>query len=214
MWISQATPQSESFSKKRRVLLSITRRIVSYINNLHPQDHVGLYDVIEKIIGKVIPLWNATLTPLGNSDFPRRIKYENVDYGDLDDYTTKNGPKQLDGENKYTFLRRQDEWKSLRKQEFCVRPNPEPFIRPDTPVTEVEEEGASSKDDSENHKRGNIDLKADYGATGLQIIVKLANVHLTPEKPEYEGGTWHVEGQLVCVVIFLYVFELIHKFAE
>ncbi|KAF9093375.1 hypothetical protein BGX23_003391 [Mortierella sp. AD031] len=28
----------------------------------------------------------------------------------------------------------------------------------------------------------------------LQVIVKLANIELTPESPKYEGGTWHVEG--------------------
>ncbi|RDB26315.1 hypothetical protein Hypma_006638 [Hypsizygus marmoreus] len=28
------------------------------------------------------------------------------------------------------------------------------------------------------------------------VIVKLASIHLTPEKPEYGGGTWHVDGQL------------------
>lgn len=28
----------------------------------------------------------------------------------------------------------------------------------------------------------------------LQVIVKLANIELTPENPVYEGGTWHVEG--------------------
>ena len=28
----------------------------------------------------------------------------------------------------------------------------------------------------------------------LQIIVKLANIVLTPEKPRYDGGAWHVEG--------------------
>ncbi|KAJ3032479.1 hypothetical protein HDV00_007444 [Rhizophlyctis rosea] len=28
----------------------------------------------------------------------------------------------------------------------------------------------------------------------LQVIVKLANIHLTPEKPDYPGGGWHVEG--------------------
>ena len=42
-----------------------------------------------------------------------------------------------------------------------------------------------------------VDLKRDYGHRGLQVIVKLANIELTPEMPEYEGGTWHVEGQLV-----------------
>lgn len=39
-----------------------------------------------------------------------------------------------------------------------------------------------------------LDLRKKYGK--LQIIVKLANIHLTPEKPKYEGGSWHVEGQL------------------
>jgi len=28
----------------------------------------------------------------------------------------------------------------------------------------------------------------------VQVIVKLANIHLTPESPEYKGGVWHVEG--------------------
>jgi hypothetical protein len=35
-----------------------------------------------------------------------------------------------------------------------------------------------------------VDLK---GRT-VQVITKLANIHLTPEKPEYNGGVWHVEG--------------------
>ena len=33
--------------------------------------------------------------------------------------------------------------------------------------------------------------------TKMQVIVKLANIVLTPDKPEYMGGTWHVEGCLV-----------------
>jgi len=47
----------------------------------------------------------------------------------------------------------------------------------------------------------------DYGHRGLQVIVKLANIELTPEKPEYEGGTWHVEGQLnehICATALYY----------
>ena len=42
-----------------------------------------------------------------------------------------------------------------------------------------------------------VELKRDYGERGLQVIVKLANIELTPEKADYGGGTWHVEGQLV-----------------
>ncbi len=30
----------------------------------------------------------------------------------------------------------------------------------------------------------------------LQVIVKLATIHLTPGKPAYPGGSWHVEGMM------------------
>ena len=36
-------------------------RITSYINNLHPKIHQGLYDVIERFVSKSIPLWNSVL---------------------------------------------------------------------------------------------------------------------------------------------------------
>ncbi|KAK2801192.1 hypothetical protein FQN51_005507 [Onygenales sp. PD_10] len=41
----------------------------------------------------------------------------------------------------------------------------------------------------------------------LQVIVKLANIELTPEKPTYNGGTWHVEGQMnehICATALYY----------
>jgi hypothetical protein len=34
------------------------------------------------------------------------------------------------------------------------------------------------------------------GKQRVQVIAKLANIHLTLEKPEYEGGSWHIEGQM------------------
>ena len=49
-----------------------------------------------------------------------------------------------------------------------------------------------------------VDLKG----RDLQVIVKLANIVLTPEKPEYSGGVWHVEGMenenIVASGIFYY----------
>lgn len=29
----------------------------------------------------------------------------------------------------------------------------------------------------------------------LQVIVKIGSIHLTPENPQYAGGSWHVEGE-------------------
>ncbi|KID79318.1 uncharacterized protein G6M90_00g020900 [Metarhizium brunneum] len=41
----------------------------------------------------------------------------------------------------------------------------------------------------------------------IQVIVKLANIHLTPDKPSYDGGSWHIEGQLnehICATALFY----------
>ncbi|KAH0360885.1 hypothetical protein KCU65_g9114, partial [Aureobasidium melanogenum] len=42
-------------------------KIVSYINNLHPQEHPELYRVIEKIIAKAVPLWDQLLSHTGGA---------------------------------------------------------------------------------------------------------------------------------------------------
>ncbi|KAM4065941.1 WD40 repeat 2 [Hirsutella rhossiliensis] len=45
------------------------------------------------------------------------------------------------------------------------------------------------------------------GASRIQVIAKLANIHLTPEKPSYKGGSWHIEGQLnehICATALFY----------
>jgi len=43
-----------------------------------------------------------------------------------------------------------------------------------------------------------LDLRATYGKRGLQVIVKMTNIELTPDKPNYDGDsfgllrvTWH-----------------------
>ncbi|KAG0238702.1 hypothetical protein BGW42_002568 [Actinomortierella wolfii] len=45
----------------------------------------------------------------------------------------------------------------------------------------------------------------------LQVIVKMANIELTPENPNYPGGTWHVEGManesIVATGIYYYKSE-------
>lgn len=36
---------------------------------------------------------------------------------------------------------------------------------------------------------------------GAQVIVKYSSIMLTPDKPQYEGGVWHVEGlENECIV--------------
>ena len=35
-------------------------------------------------------------------------------------------------------------------------------------------------------------IREMFKANGLQIIVKMASIELTPEKPDFPGGGWHV----------------------
>jgi hypothetical protein len=35
-------------------------------------------------------------------------------------------------------------------------------------------------------------LRQRFAESGLQIIVKMASIELTPEKPEFPMGGWHV----------------------
>ena len=46
------------------------------------------------------------------------------------------------------------------------------------------------------HEHYTVDLAKTWREKGLQVIVKLASIELTPDNPEYEGGNWHIEGML------------------
>ena len=51
----------------------------------------------------------------------------------------------------------------------------------------------------EMEKTPSFKLREVYGCKGrgLQVIVKMLNIELTPEKPRYEGESWQVMGQMV-----------------
>ncbi len=139
--------------------------------------------MIERIVDKIIPLWNLTLSPLRDFVYQRRINDGDVpvsvEYPGLEEYLEEHGPKMEGDEDEDDFLEREGDFIDSAKARFLLIPDAEDFTEP-KPL--------------ENP----VDLKTDYGHRGIQVIVKLANVHLTPEKPEYSGGVWHVEGQLVC----------------
>ncbi|TFK66459.1 hypothetical protein BDN72DRAFT_145431 [Pluteus cervinus] len=161
-------------------------KITSYINNLHPQHHPELYTVVEDIITNIIPLWNASLTPLLSMYYTqtKRIHFFGPEFLPIPEETY---PPRLAGESETDYWNRRENWE--RDNRELIPPEPgtfsPPFISPSDagPSGELKPEKV-------------VDLKRDFGDRGLQVIVKLANIHLTPEKPSYPGGTWHVEGQM------------------
>lgn len=153
-------------------------KITSYINNLHPNLHPKLYSVIEKFISKAIPLWDCTLSSTRASR-EARIVHEQTDY----DFPQGVHPPEALGDD---WDARED-WTKINRA--LKRPEPRDF-----------EPYQRLVDDE-------VNLRKQYGEQGLQVIVKLANIELTPEKPTYEGGSWHVEGKLneqICATALYY----------
>lgn len=153
-------------------------KITSYVNNLHPKTHPNLYGVIEQVISLAVPLWNKTLTSM-EADVYERITYNSSEVEvDPDLVATFPKPEREPDEDEDDYYERVADWEDQTRRVIL----PEPVAKFSPPGENIL-----------------VDLERDYGSTGLQVIVKLANIHLTPEEPRYNGGTWHVEGQLVCI---------------
>ncbi|KAL2844164.1 hypothetical protein BJY01DRAFT_215221 [Aspergillus pseudoustus] len=148
-------------------------RIVSYINNAHPVAHRALYEAVEKILARTIPLWEKSLTrqPFEGG----RIQYKRVEY----EPDTEPEPEYPEdpGEDfdEGAHFEEYDAWFSRRR------------IKQPEPPTRFQVKDSWEED---------VDFTKHFPNQNLQVIVKLANIELTPEKPHYEGGTWHIEGQL------------------
>lgn len=103
---------------------------------------------------------------------PRRIVYTEAH---PDDSNTPE-PEAESDEGAEEFWNRHAEWQSSR---LPKQPEPDTFNPAVFPSNEE------------------YDLRTRFQDKGHQVIVKLANVELIPDKPRYEGGSWHVEGQMV-----------------
>ena len=81
-------------------------KITSYINNLHPQLHKGLYSVIEQIIDRVVPMWERSLS-MSKATYAAKRRIDDFKYeyefetlkGDPIDDSKKNGGNKEDDNN-------------------------------------------------------------------------------------------------------------------
>ncbi|KAI8926175.1 hypothetical protein BC831DRAFT_504617 [Entophlyctis helioformis] len=166
-----------------------TVSINSYINNLHPIWNNSLYKTIAKVFERFVPLFESLfgysdglhlyiddpcslyMTRHQLRDFQAKIAGlpdddDDEAYEAAVDVVSKvqSGEEEEDDDD-------DDDWDNLPDSDFLQPRLPATFSPPETPVAPVSLRGRD-----------------------LQVIVKLANIHLTPENPEYGGGTWHVEG--------------------
>ncbi|KAF2687654.1 hypothetical protein K458DRAFT_331850 [Lentithecium fluviatile CBS 122367] len=189
-------------------------KIISYINNLHPSKHAALYPVLERFVDAAIPLWNECI-----SWYQERIRIPISSTSD-DDYTFPEGvvfprdryrkQKSRDGPYKPPGSDEEDE-NELDDEEWAE----EYDCWDEYQEWKVENRVLMHSEPGNTWQKGirdrpsvpGINLKQDFKEKGLQVIFKLANIHLTPEQEKYEGGTWHVEGALnehICATALYY----------
>lgn len=179
-----------------------TAKIISYINNLHPIRRSGLYTIIEKFISKAVPLWHVVWK--WTTDGLQRERIDSSvgvarectvkDICTAEGYGCYPGNRPLDEDE--TDDDRDDDLDESWYNET------HPVIRPEPKVEYEPLEFTYSPEDIT--REGGLLHAAN---NKLQVIVKLANIHLTPEKPRYDGGTWHIEGQLnehICATALYY----------
>lgn len=206
-------------------------KIESYINNLHPVHHAKLYPIIEQFIERSLPAWdmvyrwptnfnmqrleswsahwkcrapeicgvdsewwqcNLRSRPLEPGERPRTKRPE--DYDDpnhvpdadldpddddlLDDWDYKKTPRG----------KKDKAWFAETHMPDLPEPNP------DESLLKFEPDDVLSSGFFDNTSR-------------IQVILKLANIELTPDSPSYDGGSWHVEGMLnehICATALYY----------
>ncbi|KAJ7640393.1 hypothetical protein DFH06DRAFT_1477909 [Mycena polygramma] len=146
--------------------------VSSYINNIHPVKHKPLYRVIEEVLTGFIPMFDRVLGDMDNNnplaEESRRIESAGCIWGD-------EGPE---GQPDYDdFVQDLDEDAEIPAEEEWLNSQME-LPEAGTYAGELEQTLSS------------ISLR---GRT-IQCIIKLANIHLTPEHPKYAGGSWHIEG--------------------
>ncbi|BCJ28604.1 DUF4246 domain-containing protein [Actinocatenispora sera] len=146
----------------------------SYVNNVHPERHRDLAAVLPELFARMRPLLENVLTDLRH---PRPLRIEADPYEWYD--SEPECPDRSAFSDDEAYKQAVDAW-HVAQDDWWENRRP---VVPDAPVFTAPEIPDPS-------------ARVDLRGRRLQVIVKLATIHLTPDKPEYPGGSWHVEGML------------------
>ncbi|KAI5828686.1 hypothetical protein K523DRAFT_417386 [Schizophyllum commune Tattone D] len=186
-----------------------TVRLTSeYINNVPPEHAPRLVPVLERIVARAVPLWERVLSDLRRGEPNMRLGPVIEDDSDGNETDLVSVPKRglacvwrnhepedpdwEEGEKYLIGRRGTPQYESWRYSWFLNQP----MALPDSPA----------------EYDGRLTVKGEntFSLKGrtIQVMTKLANIVLTPEKPSYPGGTWHVEGmwneRIVSTFIYYY----------
>ncbi|UPK99846.1 hypothetical protein LCI18_010781 [Fusarium solani-melongenae] len=164
-------------------------RTDSYINNLRPVRDAPLYSIIERLIEKSLPAWHIVFRSTDEafkvSRFQRikAIKYR-CSVPEVCRYTCEPNNRP-DG--------RQDDDSEATHELLFPEPSRDRDHLVKLQASHVRDKGFFKRDAQKPSPRAMVGI----GVSQIQVSVKMANIHLTPEKPTSEGSQWQIEGQAI-----------------
>ncbi|KAF2746622.1 hypothetical protein M011DRAFT_526736 [Sporormia fimetaria CBS 119925] len=174
-------------------------KFTSYINNLHPERYPEIYRSIESLIETALPMWGQCLALAGSSrgnEGPGRRHSRFPKPEDPDDENDKNWEPSIPKPVADEFI----EWSTMKPGEDEAMELLSLLRKPRIPE--------ASFIDVNYHPVPGKRLVERYSATGLQVVVRMISIELTPEKSEFPEGAWHVEGMInehICATALYYL---------
>ncbi|KAK6515954.1 hypothetical protein TWF281_004545 [Arthrobotrys megalospora] len=197
-------------------------KIASYVNNLSTSEQQKLfYPILEHIFQRFVPLFNHVLADLRRG----WQKFNRVDSPDWYSYDSDGVEWLFSDVHKEKFdellgqFERGEELTTSMAEFTHVFPDTEEGekLRDELDDAYYWDEPDEEEDGEITKKRNTApyqirelgtlgpnsiwsppEIKDEFKLEGktAKVIVKLANIILTPEKPKYEGGAWHVEAMM------------------
>ncbi|CAI7651773.1 unnamed protein product, partial [Penicillium glandicola] len=139
--------------------------IATYINNLHPVKHRNIYKLLEQAFNRIIPQWNATLTPLKDMLHARsRIEYHKAEYYPISKEVASKEPQIHPREAQSEFDERVEKWRMENYR--AIQPDAGKFIPWAVPPW-LMDKLPHDLPSAVRIERG-VDLNRDYKDRGLQ----------------------------------------------
>ena len=226
-------PSEFAVGQDRRVTIQ------SYINNLDPKQSPQLYTAIASVFQHLVPAFEAVLTVAACSldaglqkPAAERGRYAEAIAGKYDgkyagsvstgkeraidersgmSYTC---PYYVDHEGEHVDFDvniNEEVWYDWNESDVSHRGHP--IIRtkenPGPPLPKLVMPCTPPAEDFNPPEPAPARMQVDLRNRTLQVITKVGSIHLTPEKPYYKGGSWHVEGMVdeSIVATGIYYFE-------
>ena len=155
-----------------------------YINNINPATHPELYKVIPNVLERAVPMFEHVLSDLRRRLSPSRLEHDRSRciWGSGGSYDQPERPRSTDLKDYFPpgYDPGDEDGEGYREAEYGYWFDQKLYL----------------PDAKEGYDRWLDEIRRSVSLWGtrIQVIIKLTNITLTPEKPIYPGGRWQVEG--------------------